>query len=378
MNTATAFRNQAGFGRIQIIIAVVVVVAVLAVLLMLRLQKKETIKIGAIIPFSGPAAHHVDVMDAMLLAADEINTWGGINGRKIKFIIENSKTNREEGKKAFNRIEASHHPVLYVSTTSSVSMALAPLAEKNEVILVGLVVKTPALTKQRKWVYRYFASAECDIPPILYILSDLKAKKLGILYQNDEFGRSVFELLKEEFERIGGTVKSEPFKPEVFDYKEQIANLKDMGAIYAVGFESHMKNVFRQLREENFQGFILATSAASGPNVTSMPEANGVYVAAPSIYNPSFIFARELREKYEAKYNKPFTQYAANGYDFVKLLAGLLEDKEISRKSVKSVLEEGFIYSGVFGSIDVKAGEHDILFPLHPAQIVDGEVKYLR
>ena len=371
-------KKQAGLGRAGIIIGAAVVVAVVAIFFILHAERKETIKIGAIIPFSGPAAHHADVMDAMLFAADEINSWGGINGRKIEFIIEDSKTNKEEGKKAFNRIEAIHHPVLYISTTSSVSMALAPLAEENEVVLVGLVVTTPAFTKQRKWVFRYFASAECDIPPILYILSDLKAKKLGMLYQNDEFGRSVFKLLKEEFEKIGGTVKSEPFKPKVFDYKGQIANLKDMGAIYAVGFESHLKNVFRQLREENFQGLILGSSGAAGPNVTSMPEANGAYVAAPIVYNPNYLFAKEAKEKYEAKYNKPFTQFAANGYDLLKLMSGLLMNKEISRESIKNLLEWGFMYHGVFGELDVKPGEHDITFPLHPAQIVDGKLKYLR
>jgi ABC-type branched-subunit amino acid transport system substrate-binding protein len=65
----------------------------------------------------------------------------------MELIIEDSKSNKEEGKKAFNRIEASHHPVLCVSTTSSVSMALAPLAEENNAtngydfikLLAGLV-----------------------------------------------------------------------------------------------------------------------------------------------------------------------------------------------------------------------------------------------
>ena len=371
-------KNQAGFSRTGIIIAVVVVVAVVALFFGLRTGEKETIKIGAIIPHSGPAAHHVDVMDAMLLAADEINSWGGINGRKIEFIIEDSKTNKEEGKKAFNRIEAAHHPVLYISTTSSVSMALAPLAEENEVVLVGLVVTTPALTKQRKWVFRYFALPRGEVQSVLYILSDLKVKKLGILYQNDEYGTPVYELLKKKFERNGGTVRSEAFNPEKFDYKKQITDLKDMEAIYAVGFESHLKNVFMQLREVNFRGFIIGASGAASSEVTSMPEADGVYVAAPIVYNPNFLFARELKEKYEAKYNKPFTQFAANGYDFIRILAGLLEDKEVSRKSVKSVLEEGFIYSGVFGSIDVKPGQHDITFPLHPTRIVNGKLKYLR
>jgi ABC-type branched-subunit amino acid transport system substrate-binding protein len=101
-------------------------------------------------------------------------------------------------------------------------------------------------------------------------------------------------------------------------------------------------------------------------------------VSAPTVYNPKYLFAKEFMEKYGSRYNKPFNHYAANGYDMLKLLAGLLEDKEISRQSVRNLLEEGFIYSGVFGTLDIKPGERDLNFPLYPAQIVDGRVKYLR
>lgn len=84
----------------------------------------------------------------MILAVDEINSWGGVNRREMELIIEDSETNPEEGKKAFHKLETAHHPVLYVSTTSSVSMALGPLAEKNKIILVGLETTTPELTKK--------------------------------------------------------------------------------------------------------------------------------------------------------------------------------------------------------------------------------------
>ena len=371
------FRNQAGLGRAGIIITVVVVVAAIAVFFILHPWKKESIKIGAILSLSGPASHLVCIRDSMLLAVDEINAWGGVNGRKIELIIEDSKTSPEEGIKAFSRIEAAHHPLLYVSTNSSVSMALAPLAEENEVVLVGLVVTSPKLAKQNEWVFRYYSSAECEVPPILSILRKLRLKNLGILYLNDAYGTSVFDLLKKGVKKNGGTVRSEAFEPKEPDLKEQIANLKDMRAIYTVGFPSNLKIVYKQLKEENFSGIILGCSSTTILDITA-PEINGMYLAAPIIYNPNLVFTKEAKEKYEARYNKRFNHQAANGYDFMKLLASLLEDKDISRKSVKSLLEEGFMYSGVFSSIDVKAGEHDILFPLHPAQIVDGEVKYLR
>ncbi|MDY7031654.1 MAG: hypothetical protein SVY10_07060 [Thermodesulfobacteriota bacterium] len=112
--------------------------------------------------------------------------------------------------------------------------------------------------------------------------------------------------------------------------------------------------------------------------IKEMPEIAGVYLAAPIIYNPNFLFAKEVHKKYEALYKKPLSHQAAKGYDFMKLLAGLLEDEEVSRENVKRLLEEGFIYPGVFGDLDVKPGEHDISLPLHPAQIIDDKVKYLR
>jgi len=370
-------KNHSGFTRMQIIITGLVVLLALAVLLILTTRKEETVKIGAVLALSGSGQFAgEEVRDGILLAVNEINSWGGINGKEIELIIEDSKTNTEEGKKAFNKIEKVHHPVLYLSTHSSVSMALVPLVQENQVVLVGLVVKTPKLTEHKEWVFRYWPTPDTDVPPILSILEELKVKKLGILYQNDEFGISVLELLQKDFKRTGGIVESELFKPNTTDFKESITRLVDMEAIYAVGFSSRLEKIFKQLKKENFKGFILGSSSAAFPSITTMPEAQGVYVATPIIYNPNFPFAKEAKGKYETRYDKPFNHAAANGYDTIKILAGLLEDKEISRDSIRTLLEEGFIYSGVFGTIDVKPGEHDIIFPLYPAQIIEGEVKY--
>ncbi len=370
-------KNQAGFSTVAIIIAVVVI-TVLAVFFMLQGKKEEPIKIGAIISLSGPASNLVDVRDGMVLAADEVNSRGGVNGRKIELIIEDSKTNPQEGKEAFNRIEKTHRPIIYISTLSHVSMALSPLSEQNEVVLVGLVVGNPALTRQKKWVFRYYSSAEIEVLPIIYILHELKVRKLGILYSNDEYGTSFFTLLKEEFEKNVGTVKSEAFDIKDFDFREEIGMLRDMKAIYTVGYPKHVREAFRQLKEENYDGFILGPSAATTSSVRKLPAANGVYVAAPIIYNPNYLFAKELAQKYEARYDKPLNHQAANGYDFLKILTGLLEDKEVSRESVRNLLEQGFTYPGVLGYLDVIPGEHDIAYPLYPARILNGKLKYLR
>lgn len=371
-------KNKVGFGRRGIIVTVVVVVivAVLAIFVVLQATKKEPIKIGAIVSLSGPAAALVDLRDGLLLAVDEVNSWGGINSRKIELIVEDSKSNPEEGKKAFSRIEADHRPLLYVATISSVSIALAPLAEENKVVLAGLVVATPRLTKQNQWCFKYYSSAHDIVQSTLYILRHLKVRRLGVLYQDDEFGVNIFKLFREEFKRTGGTIISESFKVQPLDIKGKIIKLKDTEAIYIVAFSKPTKQIIGQLKRINYDGFILGSSSAI--NLRTTPEANGVYLPAPIIYNPDYPFAKEVKKKYEVRYGKAFNQFAGIGYDFVKLLAGLLEDKEITRESVRNILEGGFIYPGVFGNIDVKRGQRNITFPLHPAQIIDGKVKYLR
>jgi len=373
------FKNNAGFSRTLIIITVVVLVATLAVFIMLRTIKEEPIKIGAVLSLSGPGQYSgVEVRDGMLLAIDEINSWGGINGKKIELIIEDHKTNPKEANEVFDRIERTHHPLLYLSTQSSVAMTLGPLAEEHQVVLVCLLATAPRITEHKEWVFRYWPTAEAEVLPILSILEELKVKKLGMLYQDNEFGRSILKLLQEEFKKTDGIVEAEGFKPAITDLKESITRLIEMEAIYVTGYVGLIENIFKQLKKENFKGSILCGNMASFPTNVTMPEAQGVYVAAPIIYDPNFPFAKEIEEKYVNRYDKPFNHGAAVGYDSIRLLAGLLEDKELSRRSVKNLLEEGLIYSGIFGSIDVKPGEHDITFPLHPARIADGEVKYLR
>ena len=102
----------------------------------------------------------------------------------------------------------------------------------------------------------------------------------------------------------------------------------------------------------------------------------GVYVVAPIIYNQRYLFAREAGEKYSTRFQKPFDQWSASGYDFIKLVSGLLEDRPLSRKSVQDAFGGGFEYSGVFGPVHLKPGDHIIGFPIYPAQVVDKMLKY--
>ena len=84
-----------------------------------------------------------------------------------------------------------------------------------------------------------------------------------------------------------------------------------------------------------------------------------------------------ILSKYEEKYNEPFGMAAALGYDAVHLMGDLLEDKPLTRLQVKKVLDRGFSYGGLFGSVELLEGGHHMSFPVFPVKVVNGTLVYL-
>jgi ABC-type branched-subunit amino acid transport system substrate-binding protein len=292
-------------------------------------------------------------------------------------VIEDSKSDPKAAIEAFNRIELTRHPLFYLSLLSGVGVALAPLADEKKVVLVGLATAALAFTRGHEMVYRYYPLAQSDMPPLLRILRDLKVKKLGIIYSNEEYGIEEQKLLSKAFEDIGGTVLVQSFEMSTTDFHQQVNAVIGQGAVYVACVGANLRNAIHQLREAGYGGQILMTVAGADPAFFVAPEMQGVFLASPIIYNPSYLYAREAGEKFTARFQRPFSMFAANGYDFLKLISGLLEDRPMTRQSVRDVLAAGFEYSGIFGHVRVRPGEHEMAFPLFPTRILNGALTYL-
>ena len=335
------------------------------------------IRIGALLTASGNnAAQGQNVRDGILLAVRDINKRGGVNGNRLEVAFADSGGDEQTAVEAFNRMEATVHPLLYVSYSTVAGMALAPLAEARKVVLVGLVTAAVDFTRGRDWVFRYWPLGPAYITPLLRTLKSLQVTRLGIIYQNDDFGTEQQALMKTGFSETGGSVLAQSFDPKDTDYRRQISALMDQAAIYIAASGANLLNVTRQLRSAGYHGHILMPAGGADPALFGLPEMSGVYVAAPIIYNPSYLYAREAGEQFLASYGKPFNMWAANGYDFINLLCGLLEDRKLSRESVREVMAGGFEYSGVFGHVRLRVDEHDLTFPMYPTQIVNGTLSY--
>lgn len=336
------------------------------------------IRIGAILALSGTGSHLVDLRDAMVMAAEEINSGGGVNNRKIELIIEDSQSSPSEAEKTFLNLEKQQPPLLYISTLSSVGMTLAPLAMEQQVVLMGLVTTAPEFADQGKWVFRNYINTREEVRVAQKILDTLQVREIGIIHLDDPYGNSMAKMLSRSVKDRGGVVTEASFANAVEDLTSQIEKVRASQAVYLVGLVKHLSLAIRQLRGTGYGGYLVASSGAANPEVTKMSEADGVYVGIPLSYNKDFPFARQFKEKFTSRFNKPFSHQAANGYDAVKMIAGLLESSEdITRAKVRSLLAQGFLYSGVQGNYELKAGSQEITVPLYPGRIDQGNLRFL-
>ena len=355
------------------------VVAVVTVGIMSMACQKATIPIGAVISLTGPTGPSVDgegVRDGLQLAIEEANARGGLNGRKLELILADAKSSEDEAKAAFERIEKARRPLFYVSTLSNPSLALSPLAGQAQVPLFCLVSASSKITQGSDWVYRYWSSATTYAPVYLSLLGKLGVRRLGVVYLNDEFGASVFELVGPEFTKSGGSIRGERFGATETDHSQRISRLMDSDAILIVCQTPQVVPVIDQIRKSGYTGKVLATNSVANPTVTKLPEAQGVYSAVPMIFKASFLYARELMQKFAARYGRELNLAAAAGYDLIKLVGNLLEDQEISRPNLKARLRLGFVHSGVFGELRLSPGQRDLEMPAYAVQIVDGTIQY--
>ncbi len=333
--------------------------------------------IGAVLPMTGPAGSiGADIRDGLALAVSDLNARGGVSGQPVTLVVEDGGGGVNAALAAYaDTLAADPAPLLVVAGTSSVSMALKARAEEEDRLLFGLVASVPDLTQDARTVYRYWPTSAQELPVLADALP-IDMANLTVLYQEDSYGISVYKQVDAVFEGQGTRVYGASFPLAGADFSALLADVPASDAVVVVGFASHILSVLHALDGAGFAGPVVSTSTATLPQIVGDPVAEGVIAVAPAIFNRNYAFADEVRTRFEARHERPFNQYAANGYDFVMMIAGLLERDGASAKALRVELEKGFVYSGLFGNVSLPAGGRDIDFPLFPARISKGELIY--
>jgi branched-chain amino acid transport system substrate-binding protein len=339
-------------------------------------ESEPPVKITAILSLTGPGSNSAGVREAMQMAVEEVNAQGGVAGRSIALNIQDSRSDPKLAVNLFRRLEKDDPPDIYIAGLSSITSALAPLAEEHHVPLIGIVTTAQDVTKDRKWTFRFYFTAQIESTTAMHIISKLNIKELGLVYLDDPYGYSCYTHLKDKFESKKGRIKTVSFTKDTSDFNRQIDAVIKCPAIYMIGYVNHIRDFIPQVRKKGYQGIIIVGSGGANSNVRNLPAADKVYVAAPALYNPQYVYARQLRAKFQVRFRRELEHQDATGYDLIKLLAGLLSDISVNRENTQKRLLQGFAFPCAMGNINVAPGSNEINFDLLPGVINNGQIDY--
>lgn len=193
------------------------------------------IVLGTLLDLSGPINFWgLPVKSGMEMAVDEINSAGGIHGRKLRLVIEDMSYDPKKAVLAAQKLLTNDRIFAMVGSMGTVtSAATMPLVLKRGV--PHLFPITPAemfALPFDRLKFAYFAPYYDDVRTSLkYLLANKRYSRVGVLYQDDEFGADILKAAQDQLAESGlKPVAATSFKRGATDFSSQIARLKAEGA----------------------------------------------------------------------------------------------------------------------------------------------------
>ncbi|CAN5463880.1 ABC transporter substrate-binding protein [soil metagenome] len=194
------------------------------------------IKIGSIMPYSGPASAYGIIGKTQAAYFNKINTEGGINGRKINFISYDDGYSPPKAVEQARKLVESDEVLLIfnsLGTPSNTAIQKYMNAKKVPQLFVATGATKWNDPKNFPWTMGWQPNYQSEgVIYAKYLMKEKPSGKIGILYQNDDFGKDVLKGLKDGLGAKGASmiIAEEPYETSVPTIDSQVVALKSKGA----------------------------------------------------------------------------------------------------------------------------------------------------
>ena len=344
-------------------------------------KSDNTVKIGAILPLTGNTAFLGEFCkNGFDLAVEKINNAGGINGKQLVLMYEDSKNDPKEGITAFNRLSMINVPVI-LTAMSSVASAQLPLAKEKKLVLFATTVSSKGFTEGNDWAFRLFITADVDAVTMAeYAYGNLNYKNVAIVSVNDEMGNSFTKVFTDKFTSLGGQiVLTEMFDKNETNYKNILTKLKqsNFDALYLLGYDNNLGVIPNQLRALSIKQPIMSIATISQDYVmkNASKALDGTYFTS-TFFNPEKPMNKEAENfvaEYKTKYGKTPNYFAGFAYESVMLIAQAMKTNGLKSDQIRLGLLNIKDMNGVMGPVSIKVNG-DASFPMSVKIIQTGKI----
>jgi branched-chain amino acid transport system substrate-binding protein len=262
------------FLRFAVWIAMSVVVSVAGV-------GQNTVKIGVITSLTGSLAAFGEAhKNGYSIALDEINTKGGVLGKKVELDFYDDQSKPDQAVQGVSKLVDQDHVTMLLGAYSSenTKAIINPVTTHQIPLLIPTATADNVMDSKSPWVFRICAGAnDYAKATIEFLKHNGNPKTMAIVYEKTNFGQANMQAMQEAAKAAGiNVVASEEYEAKAPDYKAVLRRVKDKNpdVIYFCSYLLDATTLMRQSQEVDFNPKYY-TSAGTGFAAAEFPTAKG-------------------------------------------------------------------------------------------------------
>jgi branched-chain amino acid transport system substrate-binding protein len=322
-----------------------------------RLQEPSHLRIGVLISYSGRS-----LANGIEMAADEVNSSGGVARHPIELIIKNAQGRPDKASEVVSKlIKEDRVDALIGGEESDVTLEAARLAQAAKIPLISSATIDPDVTKVGDYIFR-----TCFIDPVQgramakFAVGRLKAKRAAILHDSKSLDHPTLAYsFESEFTKLGGVIVSrQTYSAGDIDFRSQLQAIRSAKpqVLYIPGYYTEVGLIARQARDLGVTQPLLGGDGWNSPKLWEI----GRQTIDQSYFTDHYSHTEPspLNQKFVRKYLKRYgvmpDSFAALGYDSLKILAdSIARAKTPGSVALRDAIAQTKNFPGLTGAITI-------------------------
>ena len=295
-------------------------------------QQAVPFRVGVLESLTGPGETYGTVAErAKQMAADEINAAGGINGRTLELIVEDSKCSAQDAITAYNKLtDVDGMKIILGTSCSGAMLGVAPLAEADGVVLFSGLASNPDIANAGDYIFRtQISDIQVGIGTGNVLWAD-GIRDLATITEATDYAEGVRLTTVAQFEKRGGRiVAGERYTSDATDFRSQLGKLfaANPDALHlAPQSEFSAGAIIKQAREVGYKGPIYAETVSLGTTALEVAgDAAAGMKAITADLDPGNAKAQEVLANFRERHNYiSLPWHLGSAYDDVYITAECL------------------------------------------------------
>jgi branched-chain amino acid transport system substrate-binding protein len=299
---------------------------------------------------------------AVSLAFDQINAQGGIKGKKLKLISMDDQGKASEAALAATKLASSDHVRAIIGeVASSRSLAMAPIAQQNQVPMVTPSSLNSKVTQTGDYIFRVcFVDTFQSHVIEQFATKNLHAKKAAVLTDTaSDNSVDSAKIFTAEFVKDGGeVVVNQSYSGGDMDFKSQLTAIKakNPDVVIVPGYYTDIGLIARQAKEVGVTAPLVGGDAWDSPKLKEIGGAalDGSYFVSHFSQEDKSPLVQGFLESYKKAYGETPDGLAALGFDAARVVADALSrETDDTGPGLRTALAATKDFPGVTGKITI-------------------------